>query len=53
MTDAEEDFGLPATPVVDADTKELAGNGKPETPLGGTSSKQPSSPQAAFTQQVK
>nr|XP_020663004.1 T-box transcription factor TBX5 [Pogona vitticeps] len=50
MADAEEGFALPAAPV-ETDTKELASEGKPDSQLGGTASKQPSSPQAAFTQQ--
>ncbi|KAL8180448.1 UNVERIFIED_CONTAM: hypothetical protein K2H54_024320 [Gekko kuhli] len=50
MADAEEGFGLPATPV-ESETKELASEGKPDSQLGA-SSKQPASPQAAFTQQT-
>lgn len=51
MADTEEGFGLPNTPV-DSESKELQSETKQDSQLGA-SSKSPSSPQAAFTQQVK
>lgn len=50
MADSEEGFGLPGTPA-DSEAKELQAEGKQDTQLGATS-KSPTSPQAAFTQQV-
>uniref|UniRef100_A0A8C9MM76 T-box transcription factor 5 n=1 Tax=Serinus canaria TaxID=9135 RepID=A0A8C9MM76_SERCA len=50
MADSEEGFGLPSTPA-DPEAKELQAEGKQDTQLGATS-KSPTSPQAAFTQQV-
>ncbi|NXP68509.1 TBX5 factor, partial [Chloropsis cyanopogon] len=49
MADSEEGFGLPSTPA-DPEAKELQAEGKQDTQLGATS-KSPTSPQAAFTQQ--
>ncbi|XP_019362163.1 PREDICTED: T-box transcription factor TBX5 [Gavialis gangeticus] len=49
MADTEEGFGLPNTPV-DPESKELQSETKQDSQLGA-SSKSPSSPQAAFTQQ--
>ncbi|NXR85617.1 TBX5 factor, partial [Hypocryptadius cinnamomeus] len=49
MADSEEGFGLPSTPA-DSEAKELQAEGKQDTQLGA-SSKSPTSPQAAFTQQ--
>ncbi|NWR96424.1 TBX5 factor, partial [Motacilla alba] len=49
MADSEEGFGLPSTPA-DSEAKELQAEGKQDTQLGATS-KSPTSPQAAFTQQ--
>ncbi|NWX23481.1 TBX5 factor, partial [Aegotheles bennettii] len=49
MADSEEGFGLPTTPA-DSEAKELQGEAKQDTQLGATS-KSPTSPQAAFTQQ--
>ncbi|NXH38225.1 TBX5 factor, partial [Dicaeum eximium] len=49
MADGEEGFGLPSTPA-DPDAKELPAEAKQDTQLGATS-KSPTSPQAAFTQQ--
>ncbi|NXX78228.1 TBX5 factor, partial [Urocolius indicus] len=49
MADSEEGFGLPTTPA-DSEAKELQAEAKQDTPLGATS-KSPTSPQAAFTQQ--
>ncbi|NWW89452.1 TBX5 factor, partial [Rhynochetos jubatus] len=50
MADSEEGFGLPTTPA-DSEAKELQAEAKQDTQLGATS-KPPTSPQAAFTQQV-
>lgn len=50
MADGEEGFGLPGTPA-DPEAKELQAEAKQDTQLGATS-KSPTSPQAAFTQQV-
>ncbi|NWZ67188.1 TBX5 factor, partial [Acrocephalus arundinaceus] len=50
MADGEEGFGLPSTPA-DAEAKELQAEAKQDSQLGATS-KAPTSPQAAFTQQV-
>lgn len=50
MADGEEGFGLPGTPA-DSEAKELQAEAKQDTQLGATS-KSPTSPQAAFTQQV-
>ncbi|NXD24433.1 TBX5 factor, partial [Spelaeornis formosus] len=49
MADGEEGFGLPSTPA-DSEAKELQAEAKQDTQLGATS-KSPTSPQAAFTQQ--
>nr|XP_009673225.1 PREDICTED: T-box transcription factor TBX5 [Struthio camelus australis] len=49
MADTEEGFGLPTTPA-DSESKELQAETKQDTQLGATS-KSPTSPQAAFTQQ--
>ncbi|NXW49818.1 TBX5 factor, partial [Nyctiprogne leucopyga] len=49
MADNEEAFGLPTTPA-DSEAKELQAEAKQDTQLGATS-KSPTSPQAAFTQQ--
>ncbi|NWR46535.1 TBX5 factor, partial [Regulus satrapa] len=49
MADSEEGFGLPGTPA-DPEAKELQAEAKQDTQLGATS-KSPTSPQAAFTQQ--
>ncbi|KAM8962320.1 T-box transcription factor TBX5 isoform 2-T2 [Pelodytes ibericus] len=49
MADTEEAYGLPDTPV-EADPKELQCDPKQDSQLGA-SSKTPTSPQAAFTQQ--
>ncbi|KFO66045.1 T-box transcription factor TBX5 [Corvus brachyrhynchos] len=49
MADSEEGFGLPSTPA-DSEAKELQAEAKQDTQLGATS-KSPTSPQAAFTQQ--
>ncbi|NXX05258.1 TBX5 factor, partial [Larus smithsonianus] len=49
MADSEEGFGLPTTPA-DSEAKELQPEAKQDTQLGATS-KSPTSPQAAFTQQ--
>ncbi|NXJ98800.1 TBX5 factor, partial [Corythaixoides concolor] len=49
MADSEEGFGLPTTPA-DSEAKELQAEAKQDTQLGATS-KPPTSPQAAFTQQ--
>ncbi|NXK94608.1 TBX5 factor, partial [Formicarius rufipectus] len=49
MADSEEGFGLPTTPA-DSEPKELQAEAKQDTQLGATS-KSPTSPQAAFTQQ--
>ncbi|NWZ37334.1 TBX5 factor, partial [Brachypodius atriceps] len=49
MADGEEGFGLPSTPA-DPEAKELQAEAKQDTQLGATS-KSPTSPQAAFTQQ--
>ncbi|NXS64157.1 TBX5 factor, partial [Brachypteracias leptosomus] len=49
MADSEEGFGLPTTPA-DSEAKELQAEAKQDTHLGATS-KSPTSPQAAFTQQ--
>ncbi|NXU85918.1 TBX5 factor, partial [Xiphorhynchus elegans] len=49
MADSEEGFGLPTTPA-DSEGKELQAEAKQDTQLGATS-KSPTSPQAAFTQQ--
>ncbi|NXU39359.1 TBX5 factor, partial [Drymodes brunneopygia] len=49
MADSEEGFGLPSTPA-DPEAKELQAEAKQDTQLGATS-KSPTSPQAAFTQQ--
>ncbi|NXD40111.1 TBX5 factor, partial [Copsychus sechellarum] len=49
MADGEEGFGLPSTPA-DSEAKELQAEAKQDTQLG-TTSKSPTSPQAAFTQQ--
>ncbi|XP_014749956.1 PREDICTED: T-box transcription factor TBX5 isoform X2 [Sturnus vulgaris] len=51
MADGEEGFGLPSTPA-DSEAKELQAEAKQDTQLGATS-KSPTSPQAAFTQQVR
>lgn len=51
MADSEEGFGLPTTPA-DSEAKELQAEAKQDTQLGATS-KSPTSPQAAFTQQVR
>lgn len=51
MADGEEGFGLPGTPA-DPEAKELQAEAKQDTQLGA-SSKSPTSPQAAFTQQVR
>lgn len=51
MADTEEGFGLPSTPV-DSEAKELQAEAKQDPQLG-TTSKAPTSPQAAFTQQVR
>ncbi|KGL94695.1 T-box transcription factor TBX5 [Charadrius vociferus] len=50
MADSEEGFGLPTTPA-DSEAKELQAEAKQDTQLGATS-KSPTSPQAAFTQQI-
>ncbi|KAG8146217.1 hypothetical protein E2320_012590, partial [Naja naja] len=50
MAGAEEEFGLAATPG-DSSPKQLSPEDKADGQLGGTSSKQPASPQPAFTQQ--
>ncbi|KFP03749.1 T-box transcription factor TBX5, partial [Calypte anna] len=50
MADSEEGFGLPTTPA-DSEAKELQAEAKQDTQLGATS-KSPTSPQAAFTQQT-
>lgn len=50
MADGEEGFGLPGTPA-DPEAKELQAEAKQDAQLGATS-KSPTSPQAAFTQQV-
>ncbi|XP_063310775.1 T-box transcription factor TBX5 [Pelobates fuscus] len=49
MADTEEAYGMPDTPV-EPDPKELQCDPKQDSQLGG-SSKTPTSPQAAFTQQ--
>ncbi|NXL88430.1 TBX5 factor, partial [Alectura lathami] len=49
MADTEEGFGLPSTPA-DSEAKELQTEAKQDPQLG-TTSKAPTSPQAAFTQQ--
>ncbi|NWX00755.1 TBX5 factor, partial [Caloenas nicobarica] len=49
MADSEEGFGLPTTPA-DSEAKEHQAEAKQDTQLGATS-KSPTSPQAAFTQQ--
>ncbi|NXE26975.1 TBX5 factor, partial [Ardeotis kori] len=49
MADSEEGFGLPTTPA-DSEAKELQAEAKQDPQLGATS-KPPTSPQAAFTQQ--
>ncbi|NXC45270.1 TBX5 factor, partial [Penelope pileata] len=49
MADTEEGFGLPSTPA-DSEAKELQAEAKQDPQLG-TTSKAPTSPQAAFTQQ--
>ncbi|NXV06540.1 TBX5 factor, partial [Cettia cetti] len=49
MADGEEGFGLPGTPA-EPEAKELQAEAKQDAPLGATS-KSPTSPQAAFTQQ--
>ncbi|NXJ71904.1 TBX5 factor, partial [Rostratula benghalensis] len=49
MADSEEGFGLPTTPA-DSEAKELQAEAKQDSQLGATS-KSPTSPQAAFTQQ--
>ncbi|NWI19591.1 TBX5 factor, partial [Crypturellus soui] len=49
MADSEEGFGLPTTPA-DSEAKELQAEAKQDAQLGATS-KSPTSPQAAFTQQ--
>ncbi|NXH19192.1 TBX5 factor, partial [Bucco capensis] len=49
MADSEEGFGLTTTPA-DSEAKELQAEAKQDTQLGATS-KSPTSPQAAFTQQ--
>ncbi|NXT84468.1 TBX5 factor, partial [Zapornia atra] len=49
MADSEEGFGLPTTPA-ESEAKELQAEAKQDTQLGATS-KSPTSPQAAFTQQ--
>ncbi|NXK61525.1 TBX5 factor, partial [Sylvietta virens] len=49
MADSEEGFGLPSTPA-DPEAKELQAEAKQDPQLGATS-KSPTSPQAAFTQQ--
>ncbi|NXR81877.1 TBX5 factor, partial [Pycnonotus jocosus] len=49
MADGEEGFGLPSTPA-DPEAKELQAEAKQDSQLGATS-KSPTSPQAAFTQQ--
>lgn len=51
MADADEGFGLAHTPL-EPDAKDLPCDSKPESALGAPS-KSPSSPQAAFTQQVR
>lgn len=51
MADSEEGFGLPTTPA-DSEAKELQADAKQDTQLGAPS-KPPTSPQAAFTQQVR
>lgn len=51
MADSEEGFGLPTTPA-DSEAKELQAEAKQDAQLGATS-KSPTSPQAAFTQQVR
>lgn len=51
MADSEEGFGLPTTPA-DSEAKELQAEAKQDSQLGATS-KSPTSPQAAFTQQVR
>lgn len=51
MADSEEGFGLPTTPA-DSEAKELQAEAKQDTQLGAAS-KSPTSPQAAFTQQVR
>lgn len=51
MADSEEGFGLPTTPA-DSEAKEHQAEAKQDTQLGATS-KSPTSPQAAFTQQVR
>lgn len=51
MADSDEAFGLAHTPL-DPDSKDLPCDAKPESALGAPS-KSPSSPQAAFTQQVR
>lgn len=50
MADGEEGFGLPGTPA-EPEAKELQAEAKQDAQLGATS-KSPTSPQAAFTQQV-
>lgn len=50
MADTDEGYGMPDTPV-EADHKELQCDPKQDSQLGA-SSKTPTSPQAAFTQQV-
>ncbi|XP_009462057.1 PREDICTED: T-box transcription factor TBX5 [Nipponia nippon] len=50
MADSEEGFGLPTTPA-DSEAKELQAEAKQDSQLGATS-KSPTSPQAAFTQQA-
>ncbi|KAG8455676.1 hypothetical protein GDO86_001752 [Hymenochirus boettgeri] len=49
MADTEEAYGMPDTPV-EPDPKELQCETKQDNPIGATS-KTPTSPQAAFTQQ--
>ncbi|NXI23239.1 TBX5 factor, partial [Sterrhoptilus dennistouni] len=49
MADGEEGFGLPGTPA-EPEAKELQAEAKQDAQLGATS-KSPTSPQAAFTQQ--
>lgn len=51
MADADEGFGLAHTPL-EPDSKDRSCDSKPESALGAPS-KSPSSPQAAFTQQVR
>ncbi|XP_025789413.1 T-box transcription factor TBX5 [Puma concolor] len=50
MADADEGFGLAHTPL-EPDSKDLPCDSKPESTLGAPN-KSPSSPQAAFTQQI-